>query len=187
MGVAAKKARQVQSALRRLAGEELVAPTRQKAASRKYEEFVLLHEGGRREHGPNVPYQVPSNKEGFTVPVELFSRGWIHVLEDTELAFILMIATCHHLQGGREFRLASADRLLRFGIGRDAYEAHKLLSRLQLLRVSADPDRHTDGTVEGYNSGTTALPHLFQFLPVGFDEDAVTAVREQIDYQLARS
>jgi hypothetical protein len=45
----------------------------------------------------------------------------------------------------------------------------------------------TDGTVEGFNSGTTALPHLFQLLPVGFDKDAVTAVREQIDYQLARS
>lgn len=121
------------------------------------------------------------------MPVELFSRGWIHVLEDTELAFILMAAYCHHLQGGGAFRLAAADRLLRFGIGRDGYEAHKLLSQLELLTVTPDTERHLDGTVEGFHKGTKAIPHTLQFLPGALDQDAVTAVGEQLDYQLARS
>src|SRR5690242_7465490 len=107
-----------------------------------------MHEGGRRATGPNVPYQVPDpqRERVFPVPVTLFTSGWVHVLEDTELAFILMTAACHHSLSGA-FRIPAADRLLRFGLGRDAYAAHMLLSALGLVTVTEDPARHIDGKV----------------------------------------
>ena len=120
------------------------------------------------------------------MPAALFTSGWIHVLEDTELAFILMMAACHHQTGGQPFSMPGTDRLDRYGIGRDAYEAHKMLSRLHLVTVTPDPGRHPDGKVEGYNEEHQALLHAFTFHPDQFSRDALTEVRNQIDYQLSR-
>src|SRR6266542_4099078 len=43
-------------------------------------------------------------------------------------------------------------RLLHYGIGRDAYDAHLMLSRLGLLDVST-PGRHLDGKVQDFHAG----------------------------------
>jgi hypothetical protein len=60
MSVSAKKTRQMETTIDRLAKEELVELTRTgEPGTRKYEGFVLMHEGGRRPHGPNIPYQFP--------------------------------------------------------------------------------------------------------------------------------
>jgi hypothetical protein len=189
MSVSAKKIRQMESALGRLAIEELVELTRPgDSGARKYEQFELLNEGGRRAHGSNVAYQVPVplREPAFPVPATLFTNGWIHVLEDTELTFILMMAARHHATGGQQFRVPAETRLLRFGIGRDAYEAHMMLSRLGLIEVTQDPGRHPDGKVKDFNSGEPALPHILGFIPAGFGRDALTTLRTQIDYQLSR-
>jgi hypothetical protein len=189
MSVSAKKIRQMESALGRLAKEELVELTRMgESGTKKYEEFVLLHEGGRREHGPNVAYQVPvaAREDTFSVPATLFTNGWIHVLEDTELTFILMMAAYHKATRGQAFRLPAADRLLRFGIGHDAYEAHIMLSRLGLVTVTQDPNRRLNGTVRHFNPGILPLPHTLRFIPAGFESQAFTRLRAEIDYQLSR-
>lgn len=182
-----KKARQVRNTLARLAAEELVTLTRREQAGNKYEEFRLLHEGGRREQGDNVAYRVPLHELTFAVSVEMFTSGWIHVLEDTELAFILMLAASHYDSGGQQVRIRAETRLLKYGIGRDAYEAHRMLGRLGLVTVTADPGRHPDGKIEGYNSGEPqTLLHTLGFLPDQFGRDALTDVRAQIEYQLSR-
>jgi hypothetical protein len=189
MSASAKKIRQMESALDRLAAEELIELTGEgEPGTGKYEKFRLMHEGGRRATGPNVSYQVPApqRERVFPVPVTLFTNGWIHVLEDTELAFILMMASGHQIMGGQAFRIVAADRLLRFGIGRDAYGAHMMLSQLGLVTVTQDPGRHLDGKVKDFGSGGQALPHTLGFVPAGFERDAFTTLSAQIDYLLGR-
>jgi len=190
MSASAKKLRQMESALDRLAAVELIELTgkEDEPGTGKYEKFRLMHEGGRRATGPNVPYQAPDPQQEpvFPVPVTLFTNGWVHVLEDTELAFILMTAACHHSMSGQAFRIPAADRLLRFGIGRDAYEAHVLLSQLGLVTVTQDPGRHLDGKVKDYGHGGKPLPHTLGFVPAGFDRDALPTLSRQIDYLLGR-
>ena len=187
MSASAKKVRQMESALDRLAAEELVELTGEaEPGTGKYEKFRLMHEGGRRATGPNILYQVPDPRREpvFPVPVTLFTNGWIHVLEDTELAFILMMAAYHHSMAGQAFRIPAADRLLRFGIGRDAYEAHMMLSELGLVTVTEDPGRHADGKVRNYGSGGKALPQTLSFVPSGFDRDAFTTLSTEMDFLL---
>lgn len=189
MSASAKKIRQMESALDRLAAEELVELIgAEEPGTGKYEKYRLMHEGGRRATGPNVSYQVPDpqRERAFPVPATLFTDGWVHVLEDTELAFILMMASGHHTMGGQAFRITAADRLLRFGIGRDAYEAHMMLSRLGLVTVTQDPGRHLDGKVRDFGSGGKAIPHTLGFVPAGFERDAFTTLSAQIDYLLGR-
>lgn len=187
MSVTAKKIRQMESALGRLASEQLVELTGQgQPGTGKYEKFELRHEGGRSAHGPNLAYQVPAPREPiFPVPVTLFTRGWIHVLEDTELTFLLMMAAVHHETGG-QFRIPAETRLLRFGIGRDAYEAHTMLSRLGLVTVTQDPRRHPDGKVKDFDSGEQPLPHVLGFVPGGLEHNALGTLSAEIRYQLSR-
>jgi hypothetical protein len=190
MRVADKKARQLSHTLDVLAREELagLTPAGQLGTGRydKYDKFQLLHEGGRRATGANIAYQVPLGEPTFPVPAALFTSGWIHVLEDTELAFILMLAAGHHENGGQQVSVPGTERLDSYGLGRDAYEAHKMLARLGLVTVIADPGRYPDGKVEGYNEGESAQLHAFIFHPGQFSRDALTEVRAQIDYQLSR-
>jgi hypothetical protein len=142
MSVSAKKTRQMETTIDRLAKEELVELARtSEPGTRKYEGFVLMHEGGRRRpHGPNIPYQVPvvPPEQAFPVPVTLFTNGWIHILEDSELAFILMMAAVHHATGGQVFTITAEDRLLRFGMKHDGYEAHMMQVDPTLAKDAAD-------------------------------------------------
>jgi hypothetical protein len=187
MSVAAKQARQVKSALGRLAAEELVELTRVEQPWDKYEKFRLLHEGGRRAQGPNVAYKVPQDREPvIPMPATLFSSGWIHVLEDSELTFLLMLAAFHHGSGGQPFKIPGEIRLLGYGNGRNTSQVHMMLERLGLVTVIPDPDRRPDGTVEGYNKGDRALLHTFSFHPGQFSRDALTELKATIDRRLNR-
>lgn len=187
MSIPAKKGRHVRSALQRLHTQELVALPRLAEAGNKFEGFLLQHEGGLRAAGPNVVYQVPRNNEPiFTLPASLFTNGWVHVLEDTEIAFLLMLCFFQHGQPDVEFRVRSDTRVLHLGIGRDAYEAHSLFNRLGIASVTFDPDRYSDGKVENYGNGVVALPHAFRLLPAGLEQNGLTALLEHIEYQIGR-
>lgn len=126
------------------------------------------------------------NEQAFPVPVALFTSGWVNVLEDTELLFILMLAALHHQGGSQQVKIPAETRLLRYGVGPDAYEAHVMLDRLGLVAVTPDADRSVDGKVEHYNEGEQALLHTLEFRPGQFSRDALTELRNQIDYQLSR-
>lgn len=53
------------------------------------------------------------------LPSSRFYNGWIHVLEDSELALLLMISGLHARFGyDRQVYLDGDTRLLQFGIGR---------------------------------------------------------------------
>ena len=188
MSVSAKKTRQMESAISPLAKEELVELTHAgEPGTKKAEGFVLMHEAGRRPHDPNVPYQVPvaPGNQAFPVPVTLFTNGWIHVLEDPELSFILMMAAADHAMGGKPFGIIAENRLLRFGMAHDAYEAHMMLSRLGLVTVTPDPRRRADGTVEEFNAEGSAHPHVLGFVRSGLDCVAFTTLTAELDSRLS--
>jgi hypothetical protein len=187
MGVQDKKLRQLQTALQRLAEAGLVELPQRDQPSGKYEGFQLHHEGGNRPVGDPLPYIVPKKSEAVVnLPRGLFTNGWIHVLEDTEIAVLLMVA-CRRGSLPNEVDVAiPADvRLLHYGIGRDAYDAHLMLSRLGLLEVKA-PGRHFDGKVQDYRDGDAPALHRLTLLPDGFEQDAVETLRKQLEYQLGR-
>jgi len=187
MTVQDKKLRQLQSALNRLAEAGLVGLPQREEPSGQYEGFQLYHEGGNRPVGDPLPYTVPKkNVVVVHLPQGMVTSGWIHVLEDTEIAFVLMVACGRGSLRDEDGIAIPADvRLLHYGIGRDAYDAHLMLSRLGLLDVST-PGRHLDGKVQDFHAGEPPVLHRLKLLSEGFEQDAVEALRNELEYQLSR-
>jgi hypothetical protein len=73
-------------------------------------------------------------------------------------------------------KIEGAERLMRYGLGRDAYEAHVMLNRLGLLEVRPDPSRYADGKIQGFSGQSDAHLHSFKLLPEGFEKPAYPAV-----------
>jgi hypothetical protein len=187
MNVPAKKSRHLFSALELLHEQDLVSLPSGQAARNKHEGFLLNYESGKRVSGPNDLYEVPrKTEEHFLIPLGLFTHGWVHVLEDSELRYLLMLCYRHHGSPGG-FKVHSETRLLHMGIGPDAYEAHTWFSRFDLNQVTMDDARHLNGTVDDYGKGGVAIPHTLQLLPDGFEQDALKVVSTAIEKQLARS
>ena len=185
-----KKLRQLQEALARLSHPEvqLVSLSGPSSATGRYEGFQLLDEAGARKHGAPAPYVVPHRRDAdvFALPVSLFTNGWVHVLEDTELAFLLMLMVCRAAVGEKPVAIPEAMRLLNFGLGRDAYGAYELLKRLNLIDVEVDEQRHLDGKVIDFGKGGEARLHRFELLDDGFEELAVPTVLKVLKDRLAR-
>jgi hypothetical protein len=187
MNVAAKKGRHLFSAIELLHEQHLVSLPNGEAARDKHGGFLLNYESGKRISGPNDLYKVPRKTEGhFLVPLGLFTHGWVHVLEDSELRYLLMLCYFHH-RSPDGFKVTSKIRLLHMGVGPDAYEAHTWFSRFDLNQVTMDSARHFNGTVDDYGNGGVVIPHTLQLLPDGFDQDALKVVSTAIEEQLARS
>jgi hypothetical protein len=120
------------------------------------------------------------------VPISVFTQGWIYVLEDTELLFLLVLAHYHRgLPGG--FRIESDIRVRHIGLGPDAYEAHVLLSELGIVQVTPDPSRRANGTVEDYSVAGASLPHELKFIPAGLETDSLVALTRQLEDLLERA
>jgi hypothetical protein len=188
-GVREKKLRTFQTALKRLAepGIQLLELPKAGARSSTYEGFVLLYEGGApRGGGDNDRYTVPDPAVAplLELPAGLFLNGWIHVLEDRELTFLLMIACLRSMYPDQMVFLTGQTRLLEFGIGRDAYQSHHLLRRLGLIDVEEGEDRHDDGRVRNFDSANPPKVHRFKLLDNGFDQPAIDTMRTTIDRQL---
>lgn len=185
-----KKLRQLRHTLDRLVDADLLAlPNVNLTGRARYQDFRLQHEAGSRRSGPNIPYTIPRATDSgvFRLPVELFTQGWIHVLEDSELLFVLMLAYyAPRTPADGGLPITSETRLLHHGIGRDGYEAHRMLSWLDLAYVQPDIMRRTDGRVAGYGEGTKPMPHALRLLPEGFAADGFTRLTEAIEYQLGR-
>jgi hypothetical protein len=167
---------------------QLVSLSGPSSATGRYEGFQLLDEAGARKHGSPAPYVVPHRRAAdvFTLLASLFTNGWIHVLEDTELAFLLMLARWQAAVGGKQAAIPEATRLLNFGLGRDAYAAYELLRRLNLIDVEVDEKRHLDGKVIDYGKGGEARLHRFKLLDDGFEELAIPTVLKVLGDRLAR-
>ena len=186
MSVAAKKGRHLFSAIENLAKEELVSLPHGADTRNKHRGFLLNWEGGRRPVGATPLYTVPKADEPyFTLPLTVFTHGWIYVLEDTELLFLLMLAYFDR-SAPDGFRVDSDTRLLHIGMGRDAYESHTWFSRFSLASVIPAPGRHLNGTVDDFGKGGEAIPHMLRLLPGGLDADALGEVSKEVDRQLVR-
>jgi hypothetical protein len=179
-----KKLRQLHDALRRLSSPELQLvrlPNFERASTGRYEGFLLMHEGGAPADGDdNQPYTVPAAQATtLYLPPGLFRNGWIHVLEDSELAFLLMLACLRSRSGKKQVFATSQERLLQFGLGRDAYESHRVLSQLGLVRVHPGPHPgRRYGRAGRYLKRDPPKPHRFALLNEGFDEPALPITHE---------
>jgi hypothetical protein len=178
------KLRQVHDALRRLSDPDLQLvglPNLDRPATAKYEGFVLRHEAGAPAGGgDNARYTVPSvESKTMYLPGGLFSSGWIHVLEDTELAFLLMVS-CLRSRSDKPLVFATSEaRLLQFGLGRDAYSSHRLLARLGLVGVHPGPHPGRRlGKAGRYLKSDPPKLHRFELLNDGFDRPAIPVTRE---------
>jgi hypothetical protein len=180
-----KKLRQIHSALKRLKGENLVDCPNYAAAHGKYEGFLLNMEDERRRR-TNDLYRVPEHEEAyFTVPLSLFTSGWIHVLEDSELALLLITARNRHLHGDEELALPGGIRTIHHGLSQDAFEAHRVLDYLGLIDVTSDYRRQSDGRVHKYDEHG-AEPHKLLFHPDALENSAIPAFLTAIENQLAK-
>ncbi|MFD1540191.1 hypothetical protein [Nonomuraea guangzhouensis] len=179
-----KKHRQVISALHHLSDPDVQLVRLPKAGKKsgKFEGFQLCDEGGVRADGEVPDYSVPRATDlTFELPLGLFTNGWIHLLEDTELAFLMMVAHASQRTDPEErVKIESGTRLLHYGLGRDAYEAHKTLEAFGLLDVDIDESRHEDGRVMNYGKGGQARLHAFRLLPDGFDEPAAATITKAL-------
>lgn len=177
--VPAKKGRQIESALHRLASENLVSLT---ASS-----FVLMREDARPT-GDNDVYRVPEHEGSFfTVPLQLFTNGWIHVLEDSELILLLIAARMRFQHGDEAQPLRSGPRKLNYGLSRDSFEAaHRMLDYLGILTVISDYQRSSDGKVDDF-AKRGAKPHLLRLNPEALDTPAYPTITDTIATQIRRS
>jgi hypothetical protein len=185
-----KKVRQLHSALDRLSSDsfQLVhLPSGNKVRGR-YEGFQLLHENGVPYGGGDNPdrYMVPAEQDNLPwLPAGLFLNGWIHLLEDTEINFLLVLAWMHARFGAQPVFVPSDIRLRQFGLGRDAYEAHRMLDRFGLVDVEEDPNRHfEDSKVTGFKEGTLPKLHRFVLRRDGFNEPALPKIRSAVERRL---
>lgn len=185
----AKKQAQLKQTIARLADDsnQLVKLRSGAASNKKFEGFTLLNECGKRAAGPNVPYTVPDllAPDTFTLPVEFFTNGWVHVLTESEIAMVLMCAHKHssHPQG---FRMPGDDRLQLYAVSPPTFETHALLSKMGLLTVTADPKRTAAGklmltTALKAGSMKGILPHFVEFHPDQFEKDAHATVLDALE------
>jgi hypothetical protein len=188
-----KKLRQLQDALRRLADPQvqLVELPNFESKTGKYEGFRLMREGGAPYGGgDNAPYTVPAEQGEslLHLPRGLLLNGWIHVLEDSELAFLLMLSLMRTAFRNKPVFVPGEARLLQFGLGRDAYQAHHMLNRLGLVEVEEDPNRHVDDSrAHGYSDVNPPKLHRFQLLDDGFEQLAVPTTRGAIERRLGKA
>ncbi len=187
MTVRDKKLRQLHAALGALAAAGLVSLPNIGDGRDKHENFLLLHEIGARYLGESLEYTVPGAAEVLVkLPASFLLNGWVHVLEDCEIAVLLMVACGRgRLPNEELIAIPGTTRLLHYGIGRDAFEAHKMLERLGLLAVQ-EVGRHEDGRAQDFGDKGSSL-HRLGLLQAGFEEDAVEKLRSVLQYQLGRS
>lgn len=179
-----KRARSVRGALQALEAAGLVLLPGEPGSRNRFETFVLLNECGIEAVGEAEEYRVPTSKQmAFTLPSGFITNGWVHVLEDSEIALLLMVA-CH--KGGwleDELVVVPPDvRLKNYGIHRDAYSsARKMLEWCGLLVVE-EMGRHEDGRAENAELRT----HRLRLQISGFEETATPRLLQELARQFAR-
>lgn len=181
-----KKYRTLYSVLNTLLDLDLVRLPNAGATKGVLEQFRLLTERGlrvvKRDDGshriPNKTYRIPTSAtDYFTVPISFFTRGWVHVLEDTEIALLLIVCYWQCLNPGQPFRIPTAVRDRRHCLGRDAYsDSARVLASLGLIHVEADQEPRATRAAAGLGNRWSSRPHEFQLLPDGLDTDADLAM-----------
>ncbi|MFJ9717791.1 hypothetical protein ACIRPQ_17875 [Streptomyces sp. NPDC101213] len=152
--------------------------------------FQLLCENGKSTISSAIPYTVPDITEPYVeIPIEFFTRGWVHVLTNSEIAALLMWFDRLKYSGavvgadeGDPLTITYVTGDVRqglYGLGRKAYETHQALDAYQLLDVIRPEKRYDSGKWEGYSQGSSdLLCHRVALAPGGFDRDAGEVVED---------
>lgn len=181
-----KRARSIKTSLGTLNDAGLVELRPTKAGGKTFENFVLLNESGKSLLDDSVEYKIPRPAEvTINLPSEFVRQGWLHVLEDSELAVLLMLACGRgSLQEENQvIAIPSEERVIHYGIGRDPYSrARKTLELFGLVSVN-ELGRHFDGKAEGDEPPQL---HRFRILSEGFSEPALEVVQAKLRHQLKR-
>lgn len=188
-----KKARTLRNALENLNRAGLVHLRGDPGTRGRHEQFVVLSDIGLQNTGAPLQYIVPTAREDhFQLPAGFVTKGWLSVLEDSEIVVLLMLACGRHsLQKwdvnfdiqDREVAISGEDRLLYYGIHRDRFAtACKTLSWFGLIQVR-EIDRHPD---DGRAEDGAAQLHRIRLVPDAFDEEALGVARDVIRTQLER-
>lgn len=183
-----KKRRSLHNALKTLNAAGLVDLSSSTTKYTRYENFSLIHEAGTHLGGDPRPYTVPKGhkEEAFTLPAEFFSQGWVHVLADSEITVLLMVACAkgalNSVEGvhgirGTQVAIPANERLLRYGIHRDPFSrACKTLEWFGLIEVER-VRRHLDGRAEDADLNLNRL----KLLNEGFRQDALEVTESVIN------
>lgn len=196
MSTRSKKGRQFCRTLDRLAAEQLVMLPGGKWGN-IHEGFLLMNERGfhlsdandrygyRYRTQSNDRYRTPRRgDDAFSIPIQFFTNGWIHVLEDSEIAFLLILAFLHSKNPDGQFVFNAEERVLNFGLGRDSYRAHMMLQRLGLATVTSR-DRVAHG--EGLAHRKFADPLAFCYHADGLNRNGLKRLMRSIDSSLEAS
>jgi hypothetical protein len=180
-----KRARTVRGALGTLAVAGLVDVAGGPKERNRFENFVLLDEAGVDAVGERQEYSSPKQGESFfTMPADFVMQGWLHVLEDSEIAALLMIANGQHaLFDDGYSAFPGSTRLQYYGIHRDAYStAVKMLDWLGLINL-IEVKRHSDGRAEDAD----LYLHRLSLRPEGFVTPALEKLLDTLNHQIARA
>ncbi len=161
------------------------------AGTKHYAGFELMRETGRGDLATPNAYTVPkANEATLHIPIEFWLNGWIHVLQPSEIATWLMFRHLaqkyynHHARDG--VYIYGDDRKATYGIKRDAYEAHAMLSTLGLLERLDGLTVNNDLTITIHPERDKYEPHHFQVTDDGLKALAVPKILEVLDERLAR-
>lgn len=117
------------------------------------------------------------------MPPGFILNGWLHVLEDSEIAVLLM-AACGRGSWSEDGLRAfpGAVRLRHYGIHRDPYSsARKTLEWFGLLEVE-EIARHQDGRAEN----DERYVHRIGISAIGFEQPALPIIQKRIQHQIKR-
>jgi hypothetical protein len=143
--------------------------------SGRYARPRLLVENGTRSTGAASRYRQPQpGASVVTVPANFFLNGWVHVLDDAEIAAWLMFR--HRTQLGISV-LDGEDRLALYTLRLPTWRKHRALDAYRLLEVQADPNRRYDGTMEDRPEHGDGQLHRFAMTDAGLDNLALDVVR----------
>lgn len=146
--------------------------------SGKYTHPALLIESGTQPTGPAARYKIPQpGAHVVNVPANFFLNGWIHLLDDAEIAAWLMFR--HRTQQGLAV-LDGEDRLALYTLRLPTWRKHQALSAYGLIQVDSDPNRRLDGTMDDRSTHGDGQLHRFSMTDIGLDKLAIDVVPDTL-------
>lgn len=178
-----KRIASVRSAFKKLEEAKLIDVAGPEGKRDRYQKYFFLNEGGKQNETLE-PYKVPSvNDEIFILPPSFITKSWLHVLEDSEITLLLMIACRQGALNEDHVAIPAEVRLRNYGIARDPYsQACKTLASFGLIDVY-EMGRHDDGRTIG---GENYMLHRLSLNQDAFQENALPKVTQELKTQLAR-
>jgi hypothetical protein len=175
------RVRQVKSAIDRLVREGAAFLPHGSRSRNRFENFLLSNDGGV---APGLPaessYITPRRNEGISIPVEFFTNNWVHCLTDSEIALWIsfrLLAREHplaHKEAG--IFMTESTRTYRFGLTRDAYEAHTTLRRFGLIIGVDNVPRWRAGRAERLREQGLVEPLRFRLNDRMLNESAIRII-----------